>query len=344
VAKRIGLTVFALIVLLAATTYIAFQASPWPGALIVRTLFDAGSEQTSKGLAKYVPASVASRPDLRYDPGDADAYVDFPSSVQRTDRALTTIVWIHGGGFVSGNRKQIANYAKILAGHGFTVASVDYGIAPSVTYPKPVRQIAAAIAYLESNAQALHVDPERFVLAGDSAGALLAAQLATVVTVPSYAKALNVIAPVRATQLAGMILYCGIYDAKPFFLASSGGGPGGGLLRTILWSYSGTKAFSTDPLFASASVIDYVSDRFPPTFISAGNGDPLEPQSRAFAATLSKRHVSIDQLFFSKTHAPALPHEYQFDLGDTGGRVALERSVAFLSKLKPAERSSGGPR
>ncbi len=337
-AKRILLTVLALIVLLAAGTYVAFQVSPWPGALIVRALFDAGSERTSKALEKHVPQGIASRPDLGYDPADSAAYVDiyFPSSVEKTDRKLTTIVWIHGGGFVSGNRKQIANYAKVLAGHGFTVASVDYGIAPSVTYPTPVREIATAVAYLARNAKELHVDPERFVFAGDSAGALLAAQLANVVVEPSYAKALHVAAPIERAQLVGMLLYCGIYDAKPFYLKSSSGGPGGGFLTTILWSYSGTKAFATDPLFATSSIADYVTERFPRTFISAGNGDPLEPQSRAFAADLAGLHVVTDQLFFPKTHAPPLPHEYQFDLDDAAGGLALQRSLAFLAKLEAA--------
>jgi acetyl esterase/lipase len=339
VAKRIGLTVLALIVLLAAATYVAFRVSPWPGALIVRALFDAGSEQTSRALEKYVPAGVASRPDLRYDPGDGDGYVDvyFPASIERTARSLTTIVWIHGGGFVSGNRKHIANYAKVLAAHGFTVASVDYGIAPSVTYPTPVRESAAAVAYLAKNAKELHVDPKRLVFAGDSAGALLAAQLANVVTEPSYAKALGVTAPIERSQLVGMLLYCGMYDAKPFYLKSSGGGPGGGFLTTILWSYSGTKAFATDPLFATASVADYVTERFPATFISAGNGDPLEPQSRAFEAELVAKKVMTDQLFFPKAYAPPAPHEYQFNLDDAAGRLALERSLAFLTGLKPSE-------
>jgi acetyl esterase len=41
----------------------------------------------------------------------------------------------------------------------------------------------------------------------------------------------------------------------------------------------------------------------------------------------------VDALFFPQDYAPPLPHEYQFDLDTEAGRLALERSVGFLSAL-----------
>lgn len=65
------------------------------------------------------------------------------------------MVWIHGGGFVSGRRGDIENYLKVLAGEGFVVVNVDYTIAPTTTYPTPVRQFSRAVAYLDRNADPL---------------------------------------------------------------------------------------------------------------------------------------------------------------------------------------------
>ena len=106
----------------------------------------------------------------------------------------------------------------------------------------------------------------------------------------------------------------------------------GDFMRTALWSYFGRKDFRAHPLFATASVIDYLTPDFPPAFVSVGNGDPLAPQSRALAEALAARGVRVDTLFFSDDYAPPLPHEYQFKLDTEAGRLALERSLKFLAE------------
>jgi acetyl esterase/lipase len=269
---------------------------------------------------------VNARLDQRYDPRDADALLDVfhPSEI---GGALPTIVWIHGGGWLSGNQRQIENYARILASRGYTVVSVNYSLAPRATYPKPVRQIARALGHLTQNAERLRVDASRIFLAGDSAGAQLAAQVANLVCEPSYAARLGIAPPLSPTQLSGVILYCGAYDLKRLDLD----GELRSFLRTVLWSYSGTRAFQCDPRFSTFSVLSFVTARFPPTFISSGNRDPITPQSRALEAALRARGVPVDALFFPDEYRPGLEHEYQFDLDTEAARIALERSLAFLA-------------
>lgn len=322
----VGIALLAIALAVAA----AFRLSPWPGALLIRHAFDKGAAATSEALAKHVPPGIAEMPDLRYDPADDDAYLDvyFPASVGEGER-LITVVWIHGGGWVSGTKNDIGNYARILAARGYTVVGVDYSIAPGATYPTPVRQLNAALGYLAANATRLHIDPNRFVLAGDSGGSHIVAQVANVVSVPSYAGLLGIRPAIDRGQLAGMLLFCGAYDMN----LADFDGPFGGFLHTVLWAYSGTKDFRTDPAFESASVLNHVTGAFPPSFISAGNADPLAPQSVAMADALRARGVRVDALFFAADHQPPLPHEYQFDLDGKDGRLALDRAVAFLRAL-----------
>jgi acetyl esterase/lipase len=80
-------------------------------------------------------------------------------------------------------------------------------------------------------------------------------------------------------------------------------------------------------------VIDHVTPDFPPAFISAGNADPLLPQSVEFAHALSAQGVPVVSLFFEKAHKPPLGHEYQFDLDGADGKAALDRSERFLKHL-----------
>jgi acetyl esterase/lipase len=327
---RVLLRTVAVIAILALASFVAVQLSPWPAALVIRFLFDRGGDAAAAALEKHVPPGVAEQLDLSYDSADGDAKLDvfYPAEIEGTDRTRLTIVWTHGGGWISGNKGQIANYARILASRGFTVVGVDYSIAPGATYPTPLRQVNAALAYLQANAARLHIDSKRIVLAGDSAGAHITAQMANIVAVPSYAEAVGIVPAIPRAQLIGLLLFCGPYKVR-----EAPGMPIGDFARVLLWSYSGRKDFGSDSYFATASVMDYVTPDFPPVFISAGNGDPLLPHSFAMSAALTRLGVRVDPLFFPADYQPPLPHEYQFNLDDEAGRLALERSVEFLSSL-----------
>lgn len=79
------------------------------------------------------------------------------------------------------------------------------------------------------------------------------------------------------------------------------------------------------------SVAQHLTARFPPTFITAGNGDPLVGQSTGLAQRLQVLGVPVDTLHYPPDHRPRLPHEYQFNLDTDDGRNALRRIVAFLN-------------
>jgi acetyl esterase len=316
---------------LVGAVFIAVQLSPWPSALTIRLAFQIGGRQMNGALASRVPAGIASQPDQSYDPKDPRARLDvfYPAAATTEGNAHLTVVWIHGGGFLAGSKEDVANYAKILAAGGYTVTGVDYSLAPEKTYPTPLRQVNAALAFLNREAARLHVDPGRMVLAGDSAGALIAAQLANVITSPDYAATLGIVPALRPEQLVGVLLYCGPYDVKP---TKPGGAPGW-FVRTVLWSYLGRRDFADDPLLPTLRVVDYLTPQFPSSFISVGNADSLSSQSHLLAAALRRLGVRVNTLFFDANHVPPLPHEYQFNLQTSEGQEALAESLEFLATL-----------
>lgn len=318
------------LVILIIGVYIAFQVSPWPQSLVIRYFFDKGGAKTSAAMAKYVPDTVSGQTNIQYREHDKDAKLDvfYPDSVAHTTKALPTIVWVHGGGWVSGSKETIDNYIKILAAKGYTTIGIDYTVAPNAKYPTPILQTNDALRYIQKHADQLHVDPNTIILAGDSAGSQIAAQVATIITNSFYAHKLGMTAPMRADQLKAMVLNCGAYDLT----LPNYNGEDGKFLKTVLWAYSGSKDFLSDPVIKGASVVDYVNADFPPSFITAGNVDPLEPQSREFASKLTQLGVSTDTLFYPENHQPELPHEYQFDLDSKDGKAALNRVLEFLQQ------------
>ena len=326
--KKALLWMAGFVTIAAALVVIAFQVSPWPSALFFRYLFNLGGTASNRALAKHVPPGVSARLNERYDPMEADATFDafYPSDIGGTERVLPTIVWIHGGGFIGGNKSDVANYLRIVASKGYTTIGVNYSIAPRRIYPTPVRQANAALAFVTRNAKRLHIDPTKLFLAGDSAGAQIAAQLALVISAPRYAVEVGIAPSIARHQLRGVILHCGFYDPHNV----SGVVSYSGFVRASGWSYFGTKDFLNDPRTAQFSIVRNIIADFPPMFISVGNADSLEAQSRQLAGAATKLGIEVDSLFFPHDHQPTLPHEYQFKLDLEAGRLALERTMAFL--------------
>lgn len=310
---------------IALAVWIAFQVSPWPSALLIRDEFTKNSIAVKQEQAKYVPTNITQVQNQQYKAGDNDAYVDvfYPNG---TTKPQTTIVWVHGGAWVSGNKDNVDNYMQILAGHGFTTVSVNYSIAPEKQYPTPIVQLNEALGYLQQNADRLNIDASRIVLAGDSAGSQIVAQMANSMTSPSYAKEIGIQPQVSGSKLRAILLNCGAYDLS----LPNYDGPFGGFLHTVLWAYSGTKDFLNDPRLKTASVVNYVTADFPPAFITAGNVDPLLAQSTEFAKKLQALEVPTDTLFYPADHQPQLNHEYQFNLDTADAKTAMQRMVDFV--------------
>jgi acetyl esterase/lipase len=324
-------TLFACVLLLAGLVAWT-QLSPWPAAMVIRTVFDIGGRKAAEALKKHVPATgIAEMRDVQYDVNDRDALLDLFVPAGKAPPAIT-IVWIHGGGFVAGSKEDVANYARILASKGYGVASINYTRAPDAHYPVPVEQANRALGWLSTNAPRYGLSRDRIVLAGDSAGAQIAAQLANAIVSPDYARDISLHPAVEPARIVGAVLFCGPYDAA---LARGKNGKPSWFIRSVMWAYMGRKDFWNDPRVAGFSVARFVTKDFPPAFISVGNGDPLQAHSYFLADALRAQGVRTDTLFWPEDHVPALPHEHQFNLDTAEGREALQRTEEFLASLKP---------
>ena len=324
---------------------LAFNLSAWPGALLIRAVFNHGAEQTRAEMVRHAPASgIASIRNETYRPGDRDARLDvfFPETTG-ADEQRPLVIWIHGGAWISGDKDDNTPWYELIADHGYTVIALNYSLGPGKHDPTPVFQINDALAYIQQNAERFHADTDRIVIAGDSAGAQLTSQIATLVTNPVYAAEVGIIPAVKPEQLRGVMLNCGIYDMATFVAEDDA--PTRSTMERLLvwgvgttvWAYTGKRG--GDPAaMAQMSTINHVTSAFPPTWISGGNGDPLtDKQSKPMAAKLESLGVPLTALFWPEDHEPSLSHEYQFQLDKPEAQTALDGMLAFLdAQIGPA--------
>ena len=85
------------------------------------------------------------------------------------------IVFLHGGGWSGGTRTTGPDFRRYFARDGFAMASIEYRLTPSITFPANVEDVRTAVRWLKANAAAHALDPDRICLWGTSAGGHLAA-------------------------------------------------------------------------------------------------------------------------------------------------------------------------
>ena len=131
-------------------TAAAVTATQEPGASEMRTLPYASPGGTELVLDLYLPAKPIRQP-------------------------APVIVFLHGGGWSGGTRTTGPDFRRFFARDGFAMASIEYRLTPSVTFPANVEDVRTAVRWLKANAAAHALDPDRICLWGTSAGGHLAA-------------------------------------------------------------------------------------------------------------------------------------------------------------------------
>lgn len=211
------------------------------------------------------------------------------------------VIFIYGGGWKEGDKADYEFIASSLTKKGYRVALPNYRLFPEVEFPAFVDDTAAAVTFLWEHLDETGGRPRRLFLMGHSAGAHIAALLATD---ESYLEGSDI-------SVAGFVGLSGPYDFLPI--------ESGYLLDT----------FPEDRREASQP-INFVSPDDPPSLLlHGGDDDVVEPaNSRSLHDRLAAAGVpSTLKVYDGKGHA-ILAAELAPPLGFLG--VALEDVVAFL--------------
>jgi arylformamidase len=114
--------------------------------------------------------------------------LDYYSPARTSCAPVPIVVWIHGGAWALGDKKNgMPDKVALVNGEGWLLVSVNYRLSPStpsnepdrVMYPDHPTDVAAALAWVRSHGSEIGGDVKRMAILGHSAGAHLAALVAT---------------------------------------------------------------------------------------------------------------------------------------------------------------------
>jgi len=106
-------------------------------------------------------------------------------SAQRLDIYATegvrapVMVYVHGGGWRAGDKNRVGRKAMFFTGMDWVFVSINYRLLPDGKHPRNVQDVAAALAWVHEHIAKYGGNPGKLFLMGHSAGAHLAALVAT---------------------------------------------------------------------------------------------------------------------------------------------------------------------
>jgi acetyl esterase/lipase len=106
--------------------------------------------------------------DVSYGPHSRNV-LDFWRAAGDGPRPL--LVYIHGGGWTGGDKKQDPKAFQPFLDKGISYAAINYRLTPEAPLPAPVHDAARAIQFLKSKSAEWNIDTKHFALTGGSAGA-----------------------------------------------------------------------------------------------------------------------------------------------------------------------------
>jgi acetyl esterase/lipase len=92
---------------------------------------------------------------------------------------LPVVFWIHGGGWQTGDKKDVQIKPQAFMDRGFVFVATNYRLLPNVEIATIFQDIAKSIRWVHDHIAAHGGDPKRLLVMGHSAGAQLAALICT---------------------------------------------------------------------------------------------------------------------------------------------------------------------
>ena len=176
-----------------------------------------------------------------------------------------TIVNVHGGGWVYGSTVQYQYYCMSLAQRGFTVVNINYRLAPETKFPGAVEDINQVMTFIAEQGEKYHIDKDRLVMVGDSAGGQLVSHYATIWSNPAFAKLFDFKVPDVKIKAVG--LNCGTYDGR----SMCDSGTDGFFVEYL--GYVGKKV--PEEVKEKVDAMKYMTSDFPPAFVMSAVNDFL---------------------------------------------------------------------
>jgi acetyl esterase/lipase len=231
------------------------------------------------------------------------------------------IVFVHGGGWVLGNRSGRPDWNRWLNQLGYEVFDVEYRMPPPVRWRDEIGDVKAAVGWVAAHAADYHVDPARISMMGHSAGGNLVMLAAYTMGDPELPPSTNV-APVAIRSVINLY---GPTEMAMLYRSS----PSRDFVQTVEKQYIGGTPEELPERYRALSPLYRVSTQTPPTITFHGTIDRVVPldQATTLDQALSKAGVAHETYLL-----PGNDHGFDINWCGFSTQIARAKIEAFLQR------------
>ena len=152
--------------------------------------------------------------EIKYSDNYPNSFLDITYPDENRETSRPTLIYFHGGGFFGGSKSigdplagsDAAALLDDICAEGFNLVNIDYVLVPEYHFPAPLFQANEAFQFLIDHANEYHLDMDRVVMMGSSAGAIMTSQLGSIITDPDYAEILGISSVLKPEQIKAVVL------------------------------------------------------------------------------------------------------------------------------------------
>jgi len=234
--------------------------------------------------------------------GDRQLELDLYLPQQKVTTELPLLIWVHGGAWMRGSKDELIERNGVLATsflkEGYAIAAVNYRLSGEATFPAPVRDVNDAINFIIAGADDYGFKQGEVAVMGRSAGAHLAALIAT-----SNSHQTDFYLPeVKANyRVAAVVDFFGPSDLVE--LTGNSGRIDHDAPDSAQAKMLGSSPRVNVALAKNASPTTYIDNNTPPFIIMHGGNDTIVPASQSHHLTAQLAAQGIEHQLFIKAGA-----------------------------------------
>ena len=323
--RHIGVVILPVILII---SLILPQMSYLPVTTIAKIGFQSGAPYTKHPAYEERKTWIKEQLDLSYPSSYSSNTYDIYHP--QAEGHYPLLVWVHGGGFVGGDKMDNRTYMEMIASYGYCVVSMNYALAPEHHYPIPILQISELFEELKRKQDVYPMNLNQIFIGGDSAGAQLAAQFTTIQTNEEYQKLTGFPPVISPNQIKGFLSFCGLLDVHAFDETDSTFS--NFLYGQCAWAYFDTKDWKTSEYLKQADFLPWINEAFPAAFLTDGDLNSFLKPMHTMKAHCESYQVPVTAITYGNN--ANLPHEYQFELQRNEALKTFDQVISFLSKHK----------
>jgi acetyl esterase/lipase len=271
-----------------------------------------------------LPAGVIAEDAVYGSPGGRDLELTFIRREKDPERPRPAVVFMHGGGWKFGDRAQFYRQAARLAErYDIFGASIFYRMSGEAAWPAALHDCKCAVRWVRSVADKHRIDTSRIAVAGGSAGAQLAAMVATTNGVERFEGDGG--HPECSSDVHLAILFNGHFDLVHTAKMD--------MAQDMLAAFLGGTLEEVPDVYREASPVQWATKDSPPMLFLHGDRDPGVCHSFIMAKRLEPLGVPAEvEIYEGKEHA--------WFNKDPDWRITLERVEGFLVKYFGVEQTT----